>query len=264
MHPAGASLLPADEEVTLTCDGGDALAVIPRVLAINAASSGESVVRVTAIADNAQLPWRNATLTCTETSPTRASTTHTIALRIAGVAQPSLSAMCALAEGELVTATSALPASCGTSLTTNGNVSVLFVGGTCPACPQPPFDDGGGDGSPSAMTFLAIGGVTVHASVVPGSSGVRLIATLPSITELLGDSSDDALASFVYGYKVNKSCAVSVSSHCFALVLCSHYSPPFFPSAFPPSSPPVSPPGWSLHHQTLPPRCHSTLSRTSR
>ena len=214
VHTAAASLLPAGVEVTLTCDGGAALAVTPPVLVISAASTEESVVRVAAIADNAQLPSRNATLTCTETSPTRATTTHTIALRIAGVAQPSLSAMCALAQGEVVTATSALPESCGSSVTTNGNASVLFVGGTCPTCPQPPFDDGGGAGSPSAATSLTIGGVDVVANVVPGSAGTRFVAKLPSIAELLGNSSDSALASFVYGYKVCTSCAVGVPSRC--------------------------------------------------
>ena len=125
--------------------------------------------------------------------------------------QPSFARLCALAPGADPLAEN--PAACGSTATTNGNSTLLIIGGSASAgCPQPPFDanvstahaanHGGSElesASASMATSVAIGGVPVFAAVVPGSGGSRLIVTTPTIAALQAARGESADA-FVFRY----------------------------------------------------------------
>ena len=159
-----------------------------------------SSIAVTATPDVAQLEARSAILRCVESSTTRSTQVHNISVKIGGVAQPSIGTICQLttAEDTALTGTSDLPARCVDSvgsITTNGNTSLLIVGGTCASCPQPPFFIKIHDAPPTTGTTVKIAGLDVATTVVPGSGGTRLRARIPSIEEISAD-----LSAFIYDY----------------------------------------------------------------
>jgi hypothetical protein len=69
---------------------------------------------------------------------------------------------------------------CSATLTTNGNATIVIIGGNCAECAQPPFH---------ADTVVAIGGVVVASETIAG--GTRIVTRTPSIVEL---------AAFEFGY----------------------------------------------------------------
>ena len=169
-----AAVIGEGNTATLTCASNDAV-LTPTKLTISAQSEAQSISAV-AIPDRAQLAQRAGSIACEITAPHRVAQQLTISLAIRGVAQPSLVLICTLLPGEDA-ASPSLPENCAQTLTTNGNTSIVLVGGVCATCPQPPFDDG---------TTLSIGGVEVETAPVAGSGGARMLARTPSIRELVG------------------------------------------------------------------------------
>ena len=92
-----------------------------------------------AVWDTLQLASRSTTVTCTVRSSNldRLWATVKVVVAVQGIAQPSVGAVCTLAPGE--SASSATLQNCEHP-STNGNDTIVVIGGTCPQCPQPPFD----------------------------------------------------------------------------------------------------------------------------
>jgi hypothetical protein len=69
---------------------------------------------------------------------------------------------------------------CSATLTTNGNATIVIIGGNCAECAQPPFH---------ADTVVMIGGVVVASETIAG--GTRIVTRTASIVEL---------TAFAFGY----------------------------------------------------------------
>ena len=152
-----------------------------------------STISIRGARDAVQSGSREVQARCEVTAPGRTSQAMEVDITVLGVAQPSFSLVCPL-EDELFAESGVTPATCGVSATSNGNSTLLVIGGNAAsASPQPPFDE-----TANKMT-VRIGGVQAAAKVVPGSQGMRLLVTTPSIEKLQaarGASVDD----FVFGY----------------------------------------------------------------
>ena len=108
-----------------------------------------------------QLPMRKTQATCTikSSNPSKGTVTLVIPVSVRGVAQPSISSICVLADGESARDTFELTM-CADTATTNGNSTLILVGGICDECPTPAFD---------TTTVVSIGGVEVPTFLVEGS-----------------------------------------------------------------------------------------------
>ena len=167
--------LALNEVILLSCVSDDVI-LTPPTLAITAASTNIETNAISgfAIADRLQLRTRPGVVECELAAPGRISETITIPVSIGGGAQPSYMAMCTLYGDDDPTSTELTR--CATTLTTNGNATVVLVGGDCDECPQPPF---------SSETMVSIGGVVARSQLVAGTGNQRLIISVPSIPELL-------------------------------------------------------------------------------
>ena len=145
-------------------------------------------IAVRGVRDALQLPSRVATVKCTISTPSGRVHTYAPEVAVIGTNQPSYKVFCPLAEGE-DPAKVAL-GRCARELTTNGNTTVVIIGGDCATCPQPPF-------SPS--TLVTIAGVQMNTTLVPGFEGRRIVTRTPTIGEIVGNP--DAVAyNFTFGY----------------------------------------------------------------
>jgi hypothetical protein len=100
-----------------------------------------------------------ATCTIKSSNPSKGTVTLVIPVSVRGVAQPSISSICVLADGESARDTFELTM-CADTATTNGNSTLILVGGICDECPTPAFD---------TTTVVSIGGVKVPTFLVEGS-----------------------------------------------------------------------------------------------
>ena len=96
-----------------------------------------------------------------------------VPITVLGVARPSFRLICVLSEGDD-------PGSndltfCSPTLTTNGNSTIVIIGGDCATCAQPPFHE---------SSVVSIGGVAMATKIVENSGGTRIITRTPRIDEL--------------------------------------------------------------------------------
>lgn len=163
------------------------------------------------VLDRTQLTLRTATINCSVSAPGRPVAVVNVAINVRGVAQPSLKSICtaeayadvkanaavgaeaeAIALGLAEAKTDLEMTKCATTsaFTTNGNATIVVVGGTCDSCPQPPFD---------STTIVRIGGVAVRSTIA--ADGLTLMTRTPSIMELLLARGGSTLVSdFLFGY----------------------------------------------------------------
>ena len=173
--------LAPSEVATVRCTSeSDSVTIdAPSSHAVRATSSGAMSIGARGANDIEQSASRTAEVVCEVTAGSRPPQRFPIAVTVLGVAQPSFALLCPLPhDADPLAAT---PATCGASATTNGNMTLLIIGGSAAAgCPQPPFD---ATASSSAMS-VTIGGVRVAVRVVAGSMGTRLLTTTPTIAAL--------------------------------------------------------------------------------
>jgi hypothetical protein len=168
--------------------------VAPAALSVTRGVAASAAIAVKGVVDALQLPSRTGAVACDVAAPGRVTQDFTIPVTLLGVAQPSFALLCPLARGADALADAL--ATCAASSTTNGNSTLLVIGGSpatgCATCPQPPFDA-------ALPPIVTIGGVAVNATVVPGSNGARLLVQTPTIYAIQ-DARGAALEDFEYGY----------------------------------------------------------------
>ena len=176
--------LAPTEIATIACSANASFVTFSGSNTITAGASGVATdtngaavlgISIQGVSDHQQISARTAEVTCDISAPSRKQlATIEITVRVVGVAQPSVSKICALMPGE--SPSDATLANCGSEFTTNGNQTFVILGGACAECPQPPFD---------GTTMVTVGGAAAHAALVLGTQGQRLVARLPSVLELL-------------------------------------------------------------------------------
>ena len=186
--------LTAGEVATVSCASNpEELVLEPSSFQVTPDASSSAKIAVRGARDRNQLASRTGVATCEVSAPGRVSQTFSIEVTVLGVAQPSFSLLCSIARGSDPLRTIAELGTCGTTATTNGNSSLLIIGGDpIGASPQPPFDT-------SATTRVSIGGVSAIAQVVNGSRGTRLLVVTPTIEELQA-ARGEAVENFIFGY----------------------------------------------------------------
>ena len=193
--------LAEGEVATVRCaaPSGQSLAnavqiVAPAALSVTRGVAASAAIAVKGAVDALQLPLRASAVACNVAAEGRVTQRFTIPVALLGVAQPSFAFLCPLARGADPLAET--PASCAASSTTNGNSTLLIIGGSpatgCATCPQPPFDV-------ALPPIVTIGGVAANATVVPGSNGARLLVRTPTIYAIQ-DARGAALDDFEYDY----------------------------------------------------------------
>ena len=232
--------LSPTEVAAVTCTAADPSVIIlsaPRTLFISralarahatamakgGAVAAESEIRAYATHDLVQGSSRTTRVTCDVSSdaPGRIEQQFDVNVLIQGVAQPSFSLLCTLPQQQgagseasagvhfanmpltlLLAETSTL--SCGATATTNGNSTLVIIGGVSGRhSPQPPFDESHDGSGVSGRTSVRIGGVLApFAAVVPGSNGTRVVITTPSIAALLQASSTSYFRFGYYGFQI--------------------------------------------------------------
>ena len=188
--------LAPTEIATIACNANASFVTFSGSNTITAGASGVATdmngaavsgIRIQGVSERHQISARTTLVTCAISAPSRTLATIEITVRVVGVAQPSVSKICALLPGE--SPSDATLANCGSEFTTNGNQTFVILGGTCAECPQPPFD---------GTTMVTVGGAAAHAALVLGAQGERLVARLPSVLELLAPG--QLLESFDFTY----------------------------------------------------------------
>ena len=186
--------LAVGEVATVSCASNpEELVLEPSSFQVTPDASSSAKIAVRGARDRDQLASRTGVATCEVSAPGRVSQSFAIEVTVLGVAQPSFSLLCSIARGSDPLRTITELGTCGTTATTNGNSSLLIIGGDpSGVSPQPPFDT-------STTTRVLIGGVSAAAVVVNGSSGTRLLVATPTIEELQA-SRGKAVEDFVFGY----------------------------------------------------------------
>ena len=197
LHSEYASAATLDEVATIECrvhgENQSAIEIVGGgIVTIDAAGVvapvGTLGITVRGVRDALQLPSRVATVKCTISTPSGRVHTYAPEVTVIGTNQPSYKVFCPLAEGE--DPAQITLSRCRSEMRTNGNTTIVIIGGDCATCPQPPF-------SPS--TLVTIAGVRMNTTLVPGFKGSRVLTRTPTIREIVGNPGA-AANDFTFGY----------------------------------------------------------------
>ena len=148
--------------------------------------AGVTEITVRGVHDRAQLASRTEHVECSLVTTSGRSHVYDIPVTVHGNVEPSYRLFCPVAEGADPAAVAI--ESCSAQMTTNGNQTLVVIGGNCATCPQPPFD---------ATTVVYVGGLALPTTLLPTFAGTRLVVQTPTIVELLHGADE---ATFEYTY----------------------------------------------------------------
>ena len=190
LHPEKAKAAGLSEVATIMCRAvSDGVAIVGSGVAHidetgTVSPPGTTTISVVGVADRTQLSVRPESVKCTIESGSRTQE-YNIAVTVYGNVEPSYRLFCPVADGVEPADVLANYPSCSTELTTNGNRTLVVIGGNCETCPQPPFD---------ATTVMYVGGIAMRTTLLPGG---RILTRSPTIAELL-NGADEATFDFTY------------------------------------------------------------------
>ena len=204
----GGTTAAAGEIITITCTALPATAISfvnPSPITIDALGvrgNREAYFDVVGVWDYDNLVSRSVRAECTITSTAAGRTPAklTIPVVVQGIAQPSFALLCPVSLGDDLLGDA--PTTCGTTATVFANSTLLVIGAAAGSgAPQPPFDT-----TPGATTAF-VAGVRCATSVVPGSSGTRLLVTTPRAEEIQAarGAPTDAFAAGYYDFRIETS-----------------------------------------------------------